>query len=292
MRNPSIVSSRLLACDAVKLGRLVLDVRSPEQEFFDSGSLPGDPAITPADILIKHQYNFNDLLQRTSGSRFNSTLTRFLAASHANRQEQSAHISAIRNTTYQLQNSTDIFERICSSDQARRWLERALIRDRKVFMVVGMETLLDATLSTQHSASRSVGAEITAPAEILAAATTAGIPLPYSELLDVGAGAEIARGTKSASSLFAAGEQVYAVQYRKLEFSWFSSRKLENASLEVGNRWKVYWLRTAEEEDEDDVVRVDLAAIRDEEDVGMDCEVLEVDGEDYEQMLIFCVEES
>lgn len=38
----------------------------------------------------------------------------------------------------------------------------------------------------------------------------------------------------------AAGEQVYAVQYRKVRFKWYSSRDLDRAALEKGSQWVVH----------------------------------------------------
>jgi hypothetical protein len=125
MRNSTIVSSCPLACDAVKLGRLILDVKSPEQGFFDSG-LQGDSIIKPTDMLAKKQYNFKDLLHRISRSKFNSTLTKYLTATHDRREDKLTYVQSIQNTRFQLLNSTEVFERICKSDQARRWLETAI----------------------------------------------------------------------------------------------------------------------------------------------------------------------
>jgi hypothetical protein len=83
-------------------------------------------------------------------------------------------------------------------------------------------------------------------------------------------------GIELASNLFAVGEQ---------EFSWLSSRKLENATLERGNRWKVYWLRTVDTVDEGDVVQADLHGIFDVSDVGEYCETIEVTEDQGEQQL-------
>jgi hypothetical protein len=132
--------------------RLVLDVEPPEQGFFDSG-LQGDSIIKPTDMLVKKQYNFKDLRQRTSGLRFDNTLTKCLAATHDRREDKLTYVQSIQNTRYQLLNSTKVSKRICKSDQARRWLERTIFRDRKVFMVVGMEAPFDATLSDHLVAS-------------------------------------------------------------------------------------------------------------------------------------------
>jgi hypothetical protein len=161
--------------------RLVLDVNPPEQAFFDSG-LQGDSIIKPTDMLVKKQHNFKDLLQRTLGLRFNNTVTKYLTATHDRHEVKLTYVQSIQNTRYQLLNSTKVSKRICKSDQARTWLERAIFRDRKVFMVVEMEALFDATLSDHLVASR-ITAGVTAPAEIRAAAAVSGIVIPGVGLL-------------------------------------------------------------------------------------------------------------
>lgn len=66
----------------------------------------------------------------------------------------------------------------------------------------------------------------------------------------------------SQSTFVATGEQIYAVQYRKLKFRWFSSRKVEKSCLEHRNRWKIASaeLRAddSEDEEDEDVLDVDL----------------------------------
>lgn len=81
------------------------------------------------------------------------------------------------------------------------------------------------------------------------------------------------------------GEQIYAIQYRKIKFSWFSSPKIEKSFLEPDNRWKVFWEAgtrgdESDEEEEDDVLEVDFT---DECDFGLD-EVHFSEDEDEELM--------
>jgi hypothetical protein len=56
----------------------------------------------------------------------------------------------------------------------------------------------------------------------------------------------------------AIGEQICAVQYRKVRFKWFSSRDLDTAALDKETRWKVYWNERGEETGTNDVVEVNL----------------------------------
>ena len=55
------------------------------------------------------------------------------------------------------------------------------------------------------------------------------------------------------------GEQIYAVQYRKLKFKWYSSRSLKDGVLEKNNRWKLYWDVRGDNEEQDNVLELVFA---------------------------------
>ena len=55
-------------------------------------------------------------------------------------------------------------------------------------------------------------------------------------------------------SFVAAGEQVSAVQYRKVQFKWYTSGELHDKPLGP-NQWKTYWTFRGKT---DDMVEVDL----------------------------------
>jgi len=54
------------------------------------------------------------------------------------------------------------------------------------------------------------------------------------------------------------GEQICAIQYRKVRFKWFSSRDLDAAMLEKKIRWKSDWNVRGQEPGINDVLEVDL----------------------------------
>ena len=56
----------------------------------------------------------------------------------------------------------------------------------------------------------------------------------------------------------AADEQIYAVQYRKVRFRWFSSRNLDRAALEKG-RWKVHGSLRGQEVGTNDVLEAAIS---------------------------------
>jgi hypothetical protein len=91
------------------------------------------------------------------------------------------------------------------------------------------------------------------------------------------------KGEENLSRLFAEGEQVYAVQYRKVEFRWFSSGKVaEEAALKESAVWRSFWTRGAGTaiENEVDSVEVNVKHRLEKSDLGPETEAFEDDEEE------------
>ena len=58
--------------------------------------------------------------------------------------------------------------------------------------------------------------------------------------LDVGGGGKVSKDQTASSEFSAAGERIWALQYRQIKFKWYSSKKLKNAALETGTRWVTF----------------------------------------------------
>jgi hypothetical protein len=101
------------------------------------------------------------------------------------------------------------------------------------------------------------GSDITVPVALAVTASTC-VPIPLEDILDSGVKAERPKGNETLGTFLAEGEQVYAVQYRKVEFRWFSSGKVsEEATLREGAVWKSFWTRNVGTEDEGEVDSVE-----------------------------------
>ncbi|KAK6513474.1 hypothetical protein TWF281_005098 [Arthrobotrys megalospora] len=73
-------------------------------------------------------------------------------------------------------------------------------------------------------------------------------------VLDVGGGVSKVEEHEVRTSFLAPGEMIYAVQYRKVEFSWFLSRDIDKATLR-NSRWVLnIGVRSVEAVEEPDVV--------------------------------------
>lgn len=235
MKSRFLLQNSLLPLNSVQLGRLVLNAKNPQQDFLDplSGQLQSESIIRP-------QENFEDILTLSRSSRLRSRITALLAISYENRDVKSASLTATKATTYQLLNSGAWFENACAIPETRQWLKRAIDRSSPIYLVVGYHTLTNAR-ATERVTSRGTtdgGARISGSSVF--GATT---PATLSYLLTSKVDRNRRINYSHSRSFDAPGEQIYAIQYRKVEFKWYSSRRIDNTSLEQDNRWKVYWAR-------------------------------------------------
>lgn len=235
MKSRFLLQNSLLPLNSVQLGRLVLNAKNPQQDFLD----PQSGQLQPESI-VRPQENFEDILTLSRSSRLRSRLTALLAISYENRDVKSASLTATRATTYQLLNSGAWFENACAIPETRQWLKRAIDRSSPIYLVVGYHTLTNAR-ATERVTSRGTtdgGARISG-SSVFGATTPASLSYLLTSKVDRNRRINYTHSR----SFDAPGEQIYAIQYRKVEFKWYSSRRIDNTSLEQDNRWKVYWAR-------------------------------------------------
>ncbi|KAK7532166.1 uncharacterized protein J3D65DRAFT_670793 [Phyllosticta citribraziliensis] len=255
MAGATILLSHLLPAEAVELGRLVIHLEYPEQEFFQSE----DASLSPAGILTQRLDNFQQTLEQSTHSGVESYLSNLLSGARNKQRASRINLSSAACITRQLQNSSQYLERLCATRLGQFWLERAIRTSQDVFLVTGIKTVFDA--SVENEASHSSGLEAKVQAPLTMAATATGVPVPIDGMLDIGARANRSKMQSNSTSFTAPGEQIFAVQYRKLRFARFSTRKVENARLEGGNRWKMYLGgRGDEDEDSEEIVSVEVDA--------------------------------
>ncbi|KAK6514398.1 hypothetical protein TWF506_008793 [Arthrobotrys conoides] len=252
MKAKATIPTTLLPFEAVALGRLVTNTKSPAEEFYDSEILRN--IITSHNVLVTPRNNFREVLRCTLGTSTYSTLTAIISSHFSVGTQDYVHLESLANKTYQLENSTHIFENICEDLNARRWLTRMIGRRRSIHMIVGFETIIDAGVSYKTVKAEEKGGEIVAPVSTILTAALAA-PIPLTDTLDPSAGFSKTEGYEVQKSYFVPGEMVFAVQYRKLEFSWLSSRDIDKATLRK-SRWMISFgvRRDTEKPEEKDVI--------------------------------------
>lgn len=121
--------------------------------------------------------------------------------------------------TYHLLNSAVWFEKVCMEPKVRKWFENVIKYGFETYMIVGLHTV--CLVPTRGIVAENKVAQAGDPA--------------------IG------------------GEVIVAVQYRKVQFSWFWQRSVDSAFLKFSNVWEpVLIIKGSEEEEDTEVVQATL----------------------------------
>ena len=207
----SIFTDGYLTREQVALGRFVLNIKFPGQDYCPHGTI-----VTPKDIATKPFNHVREIVARPHSGRFESRIAQLFWT----RDPAFDDINTRHATTYQLLNSAECFKRSCANQDTRKWLEQHLVKGA-VSMVVGLHTVKDAAVNLRREAAKELSTDT------LSAGTGSG---------------EIVLGGDSVSDAFfiAPDERIVAVQYRKIQFKVFSTKTVDKAFLENSNCWKFY----------------------------------------------------
>ena len=260
----TLICDTFLSPQSIRLGRFVRNIDEPQSDFFDA-----DCEIPSDSILIKHQHRYNEVQRDAKERSFTATLTSLLSTSRTKRNKTSIQVSTDQVKTYQLSNSGSWFKSAVKSEAARERINESIDDGDDIYLIVGYHTITDARIVEGIVDEASTSAWLKLP--VGEALATAGIVVPLGNLVDPGFGVQNSHQQGTHRRFVAVGEQVCAVQYRKVRFKWFSSRDLEKSSLDKINCWKVYWSVRGQEIGTNDVLEVDLQ------------EDLDLENEDHER---------
>jgi hypothetical protein len=254
MQQFAVLPNQLLARGDASLGRLVLDPENPERTFHESKNLH----LAAEDISVKIDLNHDGLERMASESSVKGYFTKLLTFTGHRDTSGHTQVNSHMVVTYKLLNSDDKFSDMClGSDPATRlWIQNATKKGRKIYMISGLKCVTNAQVRAGKAESRAASAGIKVPVD---AAATGGVPTGGQADVSVEAGA--ARSMASEQGFVAAGEQIYAVQYRQIKFRNYLRKDVDGAELENRVRWSLYLKRAANEEEE--VMEVHLSTADD-----------------------------
>ena len=248
----SLLLNRPIPRESIELGRLVLDPKYPDQDFcqpsFPAGpsdqSLDATNPITPSfnlDVTTQRVENFHEVLQRTQGTRLELSLFNLLSVAPSTPTSFSTTVTATQCVTQHLRNASTYFSAACQQTSVRTWLDKESRRPSStVYLVCGIKILVDAQVDLERHRETNFGVTASLPATVIASAAGVPAPIPLDSALDISGSVSLAKQSIEKVGYTAIGEQVFAVQYRKIRFSWFSTQKVDKAYLEKGTRWKSY----------------------------------------------------
>jgi hypothetical protein len=232
MQKSVLISQYLLPISSVSLGRFITNIDEPHQDYHD-------PVYTSSlETAEKLQIQYDGIHQSVTDRKATSQLTAFLSSAFSKRLKASVRVTSEQVKTYYLQNCAQSFRKALEHEETRRWIERTIDEGEDVYLVTGYHTLLDARIYEQSGEQRFSGAEITAPLSM--ALTASGVIVPLGEIMDPKLGGSHGRTEDTQKQFTAPGEQVFAIQYRKIRHKWFRKADVEKLMLDRKIHWERY----------------------------------------------------
>jgi hypothetical protein len=245
----AIFRQLLLPKTAVQLGRFTTSIEQPQQNYWDP---PIDSKVLTSGITSWRSSNVEG-----NKSKLDLSLTSLLSVAFSRRTRSKITVETSQVCTYTLDNSESWFEKAATLMETKRWMERQFDRSHDIYMIVGIHTVTDAKISQQAANQHGAGGKVTAPVGL--ALKSAGIVIPFGDLLDPAVGIHREVNADGRVQFLAPGEQVCAMQYVKVRQRWFS-RNFDRLTLSGVQYWQSLEVnRGAEDEDDDeDIIGVDL----------------------------------
>jgi hypothetical protein len=233
---------------SLKLGRFVTSVDHPHQDYHD-------PAYNfPPIASVSTSAQYGGVTRETRSSGFTSALTSLMSTGFSKRANTRVRISADRVQTYTLDNSSEWFREATSSEETRRWAERAIDQGDDLYFVVSFTTITDARIIHESVQAREHTGQISLPVGL--SLNTAGVIAPFGDLVDPQVGGHRGSEAAVAEQFLAPGEQISAVQYRKVCHRWLSSKDIDKATLAKVPRWSAGDRWRDEEEGVEDILEI------------------------------------
>jgi len=248
----TLIYHTFLSVESIRLGRLVRNVDEPQSDYLDP-----DCDLRSESVIITPHLRYEEVQQSMTDKSLTAVLTRLMSASCARRNKAYTQVTTDRVTTYQLGNSGSWFKSAIKTETAREWIKESIDQGDDIYVVVGYHTMLDAQVVEGAADALESSGQLGLPVTEVALAAT-GVMVPLGDIADPRVAGNNIKKQGIQRQFVADGEQICAVQYRKVRFKWFSSRDLDAALLEKDTRWKMCWNIRGQEIGTNDVVEVDL----------------------------------
>ncbi|RMZ88442.1 hypothetical protein DV736_g4332, partial [Chaetothyriales sp. CBS 134916] len=215
--------------DQISLGSFVCNLKHPNLDAHNSVA----PSLD--DIHTSSQTGYSSLVRLRRTTSFRPHLAVF-GLDLTEENDVGLILEATKGLLYELKNPTDLFQRVCQNPQTQRWLQDAEDARKDIYFITGLRSLFDARVRQGNKHSAAHGVEIDVPLDAVASGAAVGIPLSLGG--DVGM--QVGRDSSCAigHEFRAPGEQIYAVQYRRVKVKFFRSRDATPQALEHKVCWK------------------------------------------------------
>jgi hypothetical protein len=250
MSKSALLSQFFLPLSAVSLGRFVTSYEEPHQDYHD----PMDKihANTIEKVHIQYESSYRNIIDRN----LTSHLTSFLSSSFSKRLSASIHVRADQAKTYHLNNPGEWFRDAVQLQETRKWIEKIIDEGEDIYIVVAYHTLQDAQITENIGTQSSVSGNAVIPVSKVLA--TIDVVVPLGNLVDPGLKGFRGGAEDEQRKFIAPGEQVFAVQYRKVRSRWFASNTVDKMTLAKKTWWEKYDRPRYLQSKAEDMIEVEL----------------------------------
>ncbi|KAI9667774.1 MAG: hypothetical protein M1821_000593 [Bathelium mastoideum] len=198
MSASALFSQYLLPQAAVSLGRLVINVNEPHQDFHD-------PGLDPKPYIIEQFLNqYDGTNSSTDQSEFASELTSILSSWFSKHAKVSVRVTSDQIKTVYLINTGEWFRNAMKPEATRKWVERTIDEGEDIYLITGYHSLLDARIMEHTGEQRDSGGKLILPvSEALAAS---GVVIAMGNIVDPGFTASSIRAEGGQREFVAKGE--------------------------------------------------------------------------------------
>jgi hypothetical protein len=251
MRSTFVIGDSLLVpTEDVAIGDLVVDPQHPHHGFYSCTK------ILEANVSVSLKTNFKEKEKDSRSYGLRGALSQIAKASFKSMQKETINFSTAQENTYKLINSDSWFETILTDDATKGYLQKNILeRGKDVYFVVGYRTIKDSKVNHTDATGSHLSGNFEIPvSQLLAPGDISHI----SHQVNPAISASKKKEQEAQQTYKAVGEQVYAVEYRKISFEFFSKKKVDKAFLQHGSRWEIFWSSRGQEDDEDNIVEAKL----------------------------------
>lgn len=208
------IFSQGLSHDMAQLGSLTIDPIQPWSDVLH----PNSP-LPPAYVASTLDQRVRDTFKRAENHHFKLFLTRALQLSAISEDAFDARVNSMTRIVRYLINHEQAFEVLMSGTEkdtrVREWIQKRVDRRQDILMIVRTDTFVDSSVMAINGSSVSVQAEMS----VSASQVVQGIQVP-DDATQVGVDIGGRKSCEETNGYEAAGERIFAVEYRKISWRW------------------------------------------------------------------------
>lgn len=209
----TVVSDSFLPWNRAALGRLVLNIDDPGQDY-----CPHIPfAVSLDEISVKNFQNSSEVFDIGGESPIAQRFKRFFSPIGSDgRQERSVYnLTARGAVTHQLLNSGDFFDRLLQDENTKRWIEKSKHEGKKdVYLIVGIHALLNFEVNVSFGSKQSA---------------------------DSSNSTMSTQSERSNGKTLKIGDRIIGVQYRRVRVQGWNSKAAGSLFVDKKSWWKKYY---------------------------------------------------